>query len=306
MSMARTIARAYAFTALVAMLVLVLGWCPRGTRGVEATSRNAYATIHYEGTPKDAGTAHTFSFAFFRIKNSKQNEMNIALSSFLFLSFLFLFFEQGYLIFMGGYCAEYLLAIRVMMRSLRRSGTTADIVVLVSPNVREETRQVLRNDGALVMEVPNLVNPYKAHAGETQRYLARFEFTLNKLYMWNLTQYERVVYLDADNIALGNLDELFNCGHFCVVFMNPCNFHTGLLVIKPDTKQFNVMVQALYNRTRSYDGADQGFLTAFFPFKVLDRWDFWVILSSVLKYDYSKWEVPQCLILRSLRKMRHC
>ena len=159
-----------------------------------------------------------------------------------------------------------------MMRSLRRTGTKADVVVLVSPNVKAETRQVLRQDGAIVTEVPNLANPYKAAQaqGEPQRYLARFEFTLNKLYMWNLTQYERVVYLDADNIALGNLDELFDCGHFCAVFMNPCNFHTGLLVIKPDTKQFNHMVESL-PFIGSYDGADQGFLTAFFPFKVRVR-----------------------------------
>jgi alpha-N-acetylglucosamine transferase len=157
-----------------------------------------------------------------------------------------------------------------MMRSLRRTGTRADVVVLVSPNVKEETRQVLRQDNAIVTEVPNLVNPYKAKKaeGQSQRFLSRFEFTLNKLYMWNLTQYERVVYLDADNIALGNFDELFDCGHFCAVFMNPCNFHTGLLVIKPDVHQFERMVHALYNHTRSYDGADQGFLTAFFPFKV--------------------------------------
>jgi len=161
-----------------------------------------------------------------------------------------------------------LLAIRVMMRSLRRTGTKADIVVLVSPNVRESTRQQFIEDGAIVTEVSNLANPYKARKGVTQRFLDRFEFTLNKLYMWNLTQYERVVYLDADNIALGNLDELFRCGHFCAVFMNPCNFHTGLLVIKPDAGQFKLMVDALYNHTRSYDGADQGFLTAFFPYKV--------------------------------------
>jgi hypothetical protein len=145
------------------------------------------------------------------------------------------------------------------------------MVILVSPNVKEETRRILRNDGAIITEVPNLVNPYKAAKaqGQTQRYLERFEFTLNKLYVWNLTQYERVVYLDADNIALGNLDELFDCGHFCAVFMNPCNFHTGLLVIKPDTAQFDYMVNSLRSgNITSYDGADQGFLTAFFPFEV--------------------------------------
>jgi alpha-N-acetylglucosamine transferase len=49
---------------------------------------------------------------------------------------------------------------------------------------------------------------------------ARFEFVLNKLHVWNLLEYERVIYLDADNIALRNMDELFLCGHFCALYMN--------------------------------------------------------------------------------------
>jgi hypothetical protein len=84
--------------------------------------------------------------------------------------------------------------------------------------------------------VSNIQNPWKlkqiadGEGGGT--YQSRFEFTLNKLHLWNLTQYERVVYMDADDIALSKLDELFFCGHFCAVYMNPCNFHTGLLVVK--------------------------------------------------------------------------
>eukprot|EP01090_Pellita_catalonica_P015034 TRINITY_DN3968_c0_g2_i1.p1 TRINITY_DN3968_c0_g2~~TRINITY_DN3968_c0_g2_i1.p1 ORF type:complete len:395 (-),score=16.91 TRINITY_DN3968_c0_g2_i1:95-1231(-) len=76
--------------------------------------------------------------------------------------------------------------------------------------------------------------------------------------------------MDSDTIVIpenGNLDELFDCGHFCVVYQNPCNFHTGLLVIKPDNEQYNQMLLALEKHSvRSYDGADQGFLTAYFSF----------------------------------------
>ncbi len=137
---------------------------------------------------------------------------------------------------------EYLLGVRVMIQALKRSGTKHDIVILVSPNVKDETRRIFRSDGANVIEIPNIANPYKSKDKEKQRYLSRFEFTLNKLYMWNMTQYQRVVYMDADTIAVRNPDELFKCGHFCAVFMNPCNFHTGtpfhisplcLLVLSP-------------------------------------------------------------------------
>jgi hypothetical protein len=45
--------------------------------------------------------------------------------------------------------------------------------------------------------------------------------------------------------------------------MNPCHFHTGLMVIKPDMKVYLDMTQKLLH-VGSYDGADQGFLSAYF------------------------------------------
>jgi glycogenin glucosyltransferase len=32
---------------------------------------------------------------------------------------------------------------------------------------------------------------------------------LTKLHLWNLTQFSKVVYLDADTIVLGNVDEVW-------------------------------------------------------------------------------------------------
>ncbi|KAL6052711.1 glycogenin glucosyltransferase glg1 [Balamuthia mandrillaris] len=156
--------------------------------------------------------------------------------------------------------AEYLFGLRVTLRSLKLSKTRQDLVVLVSQNVRQETRQLLEADGALVHTVPDIENSY-AH-----RQL-RFQGVLNKLHVWNLTSYERVVYLDSDTIALTNMDELFGCGQFCAVFMNPCNFHTGLIVVKPDADRFADMLTKLKAGLASYDGADQGFLTAYYDFQ---------------------------------------
>ena len=60
---------------------------------------------------------------------------------------------------------------------------------------------------------------------------------------------------------------LFYCGQFCAEYMNPVNFHTGLLVIKPSKQEFGSMLRALHDpKIQSYDGADQGFLTAYFPY----------------------------------------
>lgn len=83
-------------------------------------------------------------------------------------------------------------------------------------------------DGAKVVMVKNMENPYKKQANFDNR----FKLTLNKLYAWSLIDYDRVVMLDSDNLFLQNTDELFQCGQFCAVFINPCIFHTGLFVLQ--------------------------------------------------------------------------
>lgn len=79
-----------------------------------------------------------------------------------------------------------------------------------------------------MVRVNNLDNPYK----HQDNFDKRFKLSLNKLYAWSLVDYERVVMLDADNLFLQNTDELFQCGQFCAVFINPCVFHTGLFVLQ--------------------------------------------------------------------------
>jgi len=150
-----------------------------------------------------------------------------------------------------------------MVQSLKMSGTEHDILVLVSDNVRESTRQKLTAEGCKIIQVPNIHNPYRQDEQRRVSYKPRFEYTLNKLHLWNFTDYERIIYLDADNVILHSMDELFMCGHFCVVFMNMCVFHTGLMVIKPDTAVFQDMLKQLASLS-SDDGADQGFLSSYF------------------------------------------
>ena len=41
------------------------------------------------------------------------------------------------------------------------------------------------------------------------------------------------------------LDTLFYCGHFCVLYMNPCHFHTGVMAIKPDNETYAAMRKQL-------------------------------------------------------------
>ena len=86
-------------------------------------------------------------------------------------------------------------------------------------------------EGIIVKVVKDIPNPY----AKNPKFERRFIFTLNKIHGWSLTEYERVVMLDVDNVFLRAPDELFQCGEFCAAFINPCIFHTGLFVLKVET-----------------------------------------------------------------------
>ena len=90
-----------------------------------------------------------------------------------------------------------------------------------------------------------LIYRYKKDSDRRRSYKNHFEYTLNKLHVWNMLDYERVIYMDADNIFFHNIDSLFNCGHFCAVYMNPCNFHTGLFVVTPNNATYNDLLKSL-------------------------------------------------------------
>ncbi|XP_073001542.1 putative glucuronosyltransferase PGSIP8 [Typha latifolia] len=157
---------------------------------------------------------------------------------------------------------EFYVATRVMMRSLRKLGVDADRVVIASVDVPIRWIQTLKEeDGVKVVTVENLKNPYE----NQDNFNTRFKLTLNKLYAWSLVEYDRVIMLDSDNLFLQKTDELFQCGQFCAVFINPCIFHTGLFVLQPSMDVFKNMLHELEIGRRNPDGADQGFLTSYFP-----------------------------------------
>uniref|UniRef100_A0A5B7BW33 Putative glucuronosyltransferase PGSIP8 n=1 Tax=Davidia involucrata TaxID=16924 RepID=A0A5B7BW33_DAVIN len=162
---------------------------------------------------------------------------------------------------------EFYVATRVMLRSLAKLNVQADLVVIASLEVPLHWVQALeQEDGAKVVRVENLNNPYKNQANFDRR----FKLTLNKLYAWSLVDYDRVVMLDSDNLFLQKTDELFQCGQFCAAFINPCIFHTGLFVLQPSKDVFKNMLHELEIGRENPDGADQGFIGGYFP-DLLDR-----------------------------------
>lgn len=138
-------------------------------------------------------------------------------------------------------------------------------MALAAGNLSDVSYQTLRQDGWKVHRVSTIDNPGRWTQGNTRgkKFPQRFWGVYTKLLVFNLTQYERVIYLDADCIALRNIDELFLCDGFCGVMRHSERLNSGVMVIGPSEKMFQHMIEHIAD-TPSYTGGDQGFINEFF------------------------------------------
>ncbi|KAL8773019.1 MAG: hypothetical protein Q9209_002039 [Squamulea sp. 1 TL-2023] len=91
--------------------------------------------------------------------------------------------------------------------------------------------------------------------------------TFTKIELWRQTQFHKIVYLDADIVALKAPDELFaEKSNFAAVpdIGWPDCFNSGVLVLSPNMGDYYALT-ALAQRGISFDGADQGLLNMHFP-----------------------------------------
>jgi len=171
--------------------------------------------------------------------------------------------KRAYVTLMTG-SDEYVWGAKALAVSLQTVKSQADLVVLVTSDVDFATRRDMESVGYKIKEVAQINDHKDYHNGVHGR---RFTNVMTKLAVWNLTEYERVVYFDADILVVRNVDSLFQCHGFCGQVSRPGHegnkFNTGVMVLEPNTTVFNEMVENIGN-LESFDGADMGYLNAFY------------------------------------------
>lgn len=90
--------------------------------------------------------------------------------------------------------------------------------------------------------------------------------TFTKIALWRQTRFHRLLYIDADVVALRAPDELFKIEATFAAVPDvgwPDCFNSGVLYLKPDMGEYFALL-ALAQRGISFDGADQGLLNTHF------------------------------------------
>uniref|UniRef100_A0A2N9JBE1 Hexosyltransferase n=1 Tax=Fagus sylvatica TaxID=28930 RepID=A0A2N9JBE1_FAGSY len=155
------------------------------------------------------------------------------------------------------YGDEFLLGVRVLGKSIRDTGSSKDMVVLVSDGVSDYAKKLLQADGWIVEKISLLANPNQVRP-------TRFWGVYTKLKIFNMIKYKKVVYLDADTIVVKSVEDLFKCGKFCANLKHSERLNSGVMVVEPSETVFNDMMSKV-TTLPSYTGGDQGFLNSYYP-----------------------------------------
>ncbi|KAM2895614.1 hypothetical protein FF1_010699 [Malus domestica] len=154
------------------------------------------------------------------------------------------------------YGDEFLLGVRVLGKSIRDTGSTKDMVALVSDGVSDYAMKLLQADGWIVEKISLLANPNQVRP-------TRFWGVYTKLKIFNMTNYNKVVYLDADTIVVKSIEDLFKCSKFCANLKHSERLNSGVMVVEPSETLFNDMMRKV-TTLPSYTGGDQGFLNSYY------------------------------------------
>lgn len=90
--------------------------------------------------------------------------------------------------------------------------------------------------------------------------------TFTKVTLWRQEQFRRIVYIDADVVALRAPDELFDLPYSFSAAPDigwPDLFNSGVMVLSPNMGDYYALI-AMAQRGISFDGADQGLLNTHF------------------------------------------
>jgi glycogenin glucosyltransferase len=101
-------------------------------------------------------------------------------------------------------------------------------------------------------------------------------FAFTKIALWRQTQFRKIVYLDADVVALRALDELFDLDVPFAAAPDigwPDAFNSGVMVINPNMGDYWAL-QTMAAAGDSFDGADQGLLNQYYEHRNWHRLSF--------------------------------
>ena len=180
--------------------------------------------------------------------------------------------KYGYVTLLSS--ATYLPGVIALARSLRETGTKIFFECVCSKNINAEVIDTLHYhkikthqlEYSVVDNLPISNSPEYSH----------WNYTFDKLFLWDMKEYDKIVFLDSDMLILSNIDYLFEYPDFSACragfFLNSTwtRLNSGLMVIVPNTETYEGLKKQLSNTILKYtkegkNVGDQDVINDFMP-----------------------------------------
>ncbi len=168
---------------------------------------------------------------------------------------------------------SYLPGVLALHESLKRTGTPYPFATAVSAHIAAEIDPVLERAGIIVRRIPEST----AIPKEMIENNGHWGHTFDKVHLFGLAEFEKLVYVDSDMVVLDNMDELFDKPHMSavpagvLVHRDWTRLNGGMLVIEPEEKLadgiFATLPKALAEVAAMglTASGDQDLLNAYYP-----------------------------------------
>ncbi|XP_010558459.1 PREDICTED: galactinol synthase 5-like [Tarenaya hassleriana] len=237
---------------------------------------------------------------------------------------------RAYVTFLAG-DKDYWMGVVGLAKGLRRARSAYPLVVAVLPDLPEEHRRILVDQGCLVREIEPVYPP----ENQTQFAMAYYVINYSKLRIWEFVEYEKMIYLDGDIQVMENIDHLFDnpSGHLYAVMDCFCEktwshtpqykigfcqqspekvtwpadllgpppryFNAGMLVFEPNLVVYEDLLRTL-DVTAPTSFAEQDFLNMYFKdiYKPIPL-TYNLVLAML-------WRHPECVDLDKVKVVHYC
>ncbi|XP_056688302.1 UDP-glucuronate:xylan alpha-glucuronosyltransferase 2-like [Spinacia oleracea] len=143
-----------------------------------------------------------------------------------------------------------------LAQSLLQTDTKRDLVILIDKSISLPKQEALVAAGWKIQLIKRIRNPL-AKKGSYN------EYNYSKFRLWQLTDYDKLVFIDSDIVVLRNIDLIFHFPQISATGNANYKFNSGIMVIEPSNCTFNTLM-GLRKEITSYNGGDQGFLNEVF------------------------------------------
>ncbi|OVA10463.1 Glycosyl transferase [Macleaya cordata] len=143
-----------------------------------------------------------------------------------------------------------------LAQSIIQTGTKRDLVMLLDKSISQPKRDALAAAGWKIHIIKRIRNP----RAEKNSYN---EYNYSKFRLWQLTDYDKIIFIDADIVVLRNLDLLFHFPQMSATGNDGSIFNSGIMAIEPSNCTFKILMDRR-KEIISYNGGDQGFLNEVF------------------------------------------